>query len=469
MKTYFYTKISGVILLSLLGALIYGSGSPSRISTSSNLLTNCTNGWSSLPNSITNGFGVASDIWIKKGGAIDTPYYCIWGGNTTGFQPGGTGIIRLFNTITLSWTELPDPFNQGLYIGGGAIVGDTMYVGGGVDILDNYSTNWMAVNLRTNQRSMRSPVPYGMGWFQCLGLRDRYVFTCGGYTGYFFIRNIYMYDTYTNIWAQGTIGLNNNSLSPSVGLFGDSLIVIVGGSNSTTTATTIYKGIMNATDPHIITWSQASVSLPYSSGIYKSYTGYPSHGMKGSWMYILSGCTAPNFQVPIANCWRYNPYTDVFETLPNRLVGGSWNSGNGYLRINDNQVEIFTGNGQHNGIYPPYADHEVLCYSDDIVGIANNSNNIPAFYELKQNYPNPFNPVTEIVYSIPFGLSQVVLKVYDILGNEAATLVNQQQTAGEYRVTFDGSNLSGGVYFYKLSALGGSGGFSETKKMILIK
>ena len=63
----------------------------------------------------------------------------------------------------------------------------------------------------------------------------------------------------------------------------------------------------------------------------------------------------------------------------------------------------------------------------------------------------------------------VVLKVYDILGNEVATLVNQKQSAGGYKVTFDGSNLSGGVYFYKLSNKGGPGDFSETKKMILIK
>ena len=277
-----------------------------------------------------------------------------------------------------------------------------------------------------------------------------------------------MYDTYNNTWAQGTIGLNNSSLSPSVGLFGDSLIVIVGGAGTTTTATTIYKGIMNSADPHIITWSQASVSFPLSTGIYKAYTGYPGHGMKGSWMYILSGCTSPNLQTPITNSYRYNPYTDAFETLPNRLVGGSWNSGNGYLRINDNQVQIFTGNGQRNGIYSPYADHEVLCYNDVVVGISNNSNNIPANFELKQNYPNPFNPTTEITYSIPSsgkGLSHVLLKVYDILGNEVATLVNQRQSAGEYKITFDGTNLGGGVYFYTLK----TDSFTKTLKMILLK
>ncbi len=93
--------------------------------------------------------------------------------------------------------------------------------------------------------------------------------------------------------------------------------------------------------------------------------------------------------------------------------------------------------------------------------------NLPIKYELIQNYPNPFNPSTKIRYSIPnvrSGLAQTVLKVYDVLGNEIATLVNEYKPAGSYEVTFDASSLSTGVYFYKLQ----SGSFVETKKMILL-
>ncbi len=92
----------------------------------------------------------------------------------------------------------------------------------------------------------------------------------------------------------------------------------------------------------------------------------------------------------------------------------------------------------------------------------------PETFLLEQNYPNPFNPTTKIRYSIPnvgFGLAQTVLKVYDVLGNEVATLVNEEKPAGSYEVTFDASNLSSGIYFYKINA----GSFSDTKKMILIK
>jgi hypothetical protein len=93
---------------------------------------------------------------------------------------------------------------------------------------------------------------------------------------------------------------------------------------------------------------------------------------------------------------------------------------------------------------------------------------LPNKFELSQNYPNPFNPSTKIKYSIPnvgSGLAQTVLKVYDVLGNEVAILVNEYKPAGSYEVTFDASSLSSGIYFYKLH----SGTFFETKKMLLIK
>jgi len=85
-------------------------------------------------------------------------------------------------------------------------------------------------------------------------------------------------------------------------------------------------------------------------------------------------------------------------------------------------------------------------------------------YQLKQNYPNPFNPVTTINYQIP-ELSFVTLKVYDVLGSEVAILVNEEKPIGRYEVEFDGSELTSGIYFYKLQA----GNFIETKKMILLK
>ncbi len=93
----------------------------------------------------------------------------------------------------------------------------------------------------------------------------------------------------------------------------------------------------------------------------------------------------------------------------------------------------------------------------------------PNKFLLSQNYPNPFNPVTKIKYTIPENLSdgrqEVILKVYDILGREVATLVNEEKPAVEYEVEFNGANLPSGIYFYQLRA----GEYSETMKMVLLK
>ncbi|MCZ7613074.1 MAG: T9SS type A sorting domain-containing protein [Ignavibacteriaceae bacterium] len=92
-------------------------------------------------------------------------------------------------------------------------------------------------------------------------------------------------------------------------------------------------------------------------------------------------------------------------------------------------------------------------------------------FSLSQNYPNPFNPSTKIKYEIPASLNPskggtlVQLIVYDILGREIAVLVNEEKHPGNYEIEFDGSNLSSGIYLYRLTA----GGFSATKKLVLLK
>jgi hypothetical protein len=101
----------------------------------------------------------------------------------------------------------------------------------------------------------------------------------------------------------------------------------------------------------------------------------------------------------------------------------------------------------------------------------NNNKNIPTEYLLYQNYPNPFNPTTTIKYSIPASLNPskggafVSLKIYDILGRETATLVNEEKAPGNYEAKFNGSKLTSGIYFYRMQA----GNYVDTKKLIVIK
>ena len=150
-----------------------------------------------------------------------------------------------------------------------------------------------------------------------------------------------------------------------------------------------------------------------------------------------------------------NPYGGSFVVNPHPIalvynVGYSkWT----IINLDSQTIPI----GSHFNIYLALTQIQVLPVEDQNVVMYKK-------FLLKQNYPNPFNPSTTINYSVP-ELSNVVIKVYDVLGKETATLVNEQKPAGSYEVEFDASNLVSGVYLYKLQA----GSFVETKKMILMK
>jgi hypothetical protein len=101
---------------------------------------------------------------------------------------------------------------------------------------------------------------------------------------------------------------------------------------------------------------------------------------------------------------------------------------------------------------------------DFTTGINDLPGSTPSAYALEQNFPNPFNPSTKINYSLPVE-GFVTLDIYNSIGQKVATLVNETKTAGTYAVDFNASNLTSGIYFYKIS----SGNFTETKKMILLK
>ncbi len=101
---------------------------------------------------------------------------------------------------------------------------------------------------------------------------------------------------------------------------------------------------------------------------------------------------------------------------------------------------------------------------DGIVSVKNDQNDLPSGFKLFQNYPNPFNPATTIKYTIP-KRSAITLKIYDILGRELITLINEEKDSGNYEIKFDGGNLASGIYFYQLWA----NEFKQSKKMLIIR
>ena len=159
-----------------------------------------------------------------------------------------------------------------------------------------------------------------------------------------------------------------------------------------------------------------------------------------------------------------------------RKMPGSWYLSNYKYKYNITHLQPFLQklkekklvglkcSGCNTVYYPPrFVCGKCLVKPDRWVDIRE-TGNIIYKYSLKQNYPNPFNPTTQIKFQIPES-SIVSLKIYNMLGQEVAELLNEIKTAGVYDVTFNAANLASGTYFYRLQ----SGNFIQTKKLMLIK
>jgi hypothetical protein len=162
---------------------------------------------------------------------------------------------------------------------------------------------------------------------------------------------------------------------------------------------------------------------------------------------------------------------DSSGTFINRLTAVTGNRGvflleNGHYLVTNaaglHEIDSATG-GLIRTIFTTGDLQYISEYTADLTGVVN-GNNTPLQYSLMQNYPNPFNPVTNIKFSIPKP-GFVTLKIYDMLGREAAQLVNKYLSAGIYNYDFDASHLASGIYFYSMK----SSEYSNTKRMILIK
>ncbi len=149
----------------------------------------------------------------------------------------------------------------------------------------------------------------------------------------------------------------------------------------------------------------------------------------------------------------------IHESSRNNLPTIMWSGLNAFCFINST-IAFIAG---ENGI--------ILENTSTInpIGIDPLNNNIPNNFSLLQNYPNPFNPSTKIKFDIPVNvksqMANVKLIIYDVLGREIATLVNEQLKPGSYKAEWDGSNFASGIYFYSLQ----TEQFAQTKKMLLIK
>jgi len=164
--------------------------------------------------------------------------------------------------------------------------------------------------------------------------------------------------------------------------------------------------------------------------------------------------------------FKYSVYTSKDSVNWEPAIEEIWSGNSEWTEINFDSVETrYMQLSLLESNQGPFASiWEVEMYGTDNVTSIETITKVPETFELSQNYPNPFNPSTKIRYSVPQSLN-VVIKVFDILGNEIATLVNEEKPIGNYEIEFDATTLPSGVYFYQLK----SGEFVQTKKMVLMK
>jgi hypothetical protein len=167
----------------------------------------------------------------------------------------------------------------------------------------------------------------------------------------------------------------------------------------------------------------------------------------------LSGVSA--LQNRTANFWFWLEVTspDTMERYP-QIMGDAQVWGDSHFFI-------------YNGTYaqPSAFDYLIRAMVEPSVGVEDNPIELaPGNFELTQNYPNPFNPVTTICFNLPFS-TPVTLKVYNIMGQEVTTLIDQKLPAGTHSVEFNAMTLPSGIYFYQIEAAG----FKDMKKMVLLK
>lgn len=222
-------------------------------------------------------------------------------------------------------------------------------------------------------------------------------------------------------WTQSNSGTSNNINAFG---FGAGKIIAVGNNGT----------ILNSTDAGD-TWS--SNTSPTIDNLFS----VSSSGQNASWI-IACGSNGT-----------------IIKSTDN---GDTW-----FLQSSPTSEDLFSASAFSNSIHFAVGNNGIVLKTIDGGGNPVNIEDVmdmPLQFEVHQNYPNPFNPTTKIKYAIPnFGF--ITLQVYNLLGEVVATLVNEQQPAGNYEVSFDAANLSSGIYLYKIQA----GNYTDVKKMILLR
>lgn len=293
---------------------------------------------------------------------------------------------------------------------------------------------------------------------------DSLIVTIGGSeNGFSFPRNLVrIYDPQLNLWTNTTVfPINITTAHSEFNISDDDSSIFVFGGYSSGNLNTVYKGTAyyQNSDTLKFIWEQY-VNTPLNTGTYRvAGTRWKDYMLFGP---SMSGGTSINSIWGLSYSNGYGYWTNFQPGSPD--TAGNISSFSAVTGIDSNYFYLFGG----------YKNPEILNTASKYsfitpppIGITGNHNIIPAKFKLYQNYPNPFNPETKIKFEIPKSSSgsDIVLNIYDINGRLISNYILSNYKYGIYEITFNGSNLSSGIYFYSLI----SGNYKNSRKMILLK
>jgi len=281
---------------------------------------------------------------------------------------------------------------------------------------------------------------------------------------------VWIFTRSAGVWTQqgnklfGTGAIGNSEQGVSVAISSDGNTAVFGGSqdNSNTGAVWVFTRSSGL-------WSQQGPKLVGTGAIGNIVYHGRSVAVSSDGNTVVEGGFFDNDQAGAV--WVFTRNNGVWSQMGSKLIGTGaiGNAEQGFsVAISSDGTLIDGGYGDNGGVGAFWV------FYDPIIGVQSISHNVPSGYSLLQNYPNPFNPTTKIRFSVAptLGLplsggdaEGVILKIYDILGREIATLVNAQMKPGTYEVIWDATSYSSGAYFYRLAA----GKYVETKKMVVVK
>jgi N-acetylneuraminic acid mutarotase len=405
-------------------------------------------GWAPGAN-ISSGSYLGSGVGYTRPGN-DTTFLFACGGNA----PNLTALYK-YNVMTNAWTTCA-PMTAGRVVLATAIVGDTLYAIAGSDG-NSYSNTLFKYNINSNSWSTGTPLPTSLlAWCKAATYQDSLVYVAAGTDGTNYFTTVYLYNAISGTWRTASplpIGCFGGGFA-----VGGDYLVYVGGIQGTAPGSATYKGAISQTDRSQITWTTGAA--------------YPGGTMwktdAATWWsnsIIITtgtvGTTSTTWWTPKNPnpCYTYNPATNTWEAKAN-LTTPVLGSYLGSVQVGPQTRKLIVASG-YNG---SSAVTNTQVYTETFIGIKPISSEVPDNYSLGQNYPNPFNPTTRIKFAIPKA-GEVQIVVFDLLGREVSTLVNEFKNPGIYTVDFNASALSSGVYFYKIK----SGSYTDTKKMLLVK